>query len=341
MYSSNILKTSLDKFLGTIHVYELDIKPLILNNSYSLKLQICNSEEGTYEFPNDTLIFNVSFDEETINRIINCEVNSEYHRINEQIKNVETLINGSSQPAWTIVTVYYACFFMGNLYSKLLGRTTINFNAEDIKNIFTANSAPALTNALQDEIKNLKLNSNHIYTCYIERSTDANKVKLRLILGGDKPHQAVWSNFHQHINLISKSLSNETHELTLLKRILNVSDEKFPLPSQLRNEWNYSDHKYFSELGTKEAEKFIRLVKNRNALESWVSQQTKPSSLKLNYSTNEDKLCSLAYVYTIFLDTFRHLTSTVNDNNRPTKIKVNPTQRRNLRNKRSNNKHKK
>jgi hypothetical protein len=325
MYCSNNLKISLDRFLATLYVNELEINTKDFNNSLSLKNQIIGAyDDISYYLPNNSLAFNVVIDGSKFSKIIHCEISSEYHRIKEQINNVKTLLSANNQAAWTVVTVYYACFFMGNLFSRLLGRTTINFSAENLKKIFTEDKFPVLSTVHQESLRDLKNGTNQTYTCLIERDQTESQVKIRLIPGGDKPHQAVWVNFNAIVNqVISKRSGSDVNELQLLKKIFDNSQKKFPLPSQLRNDWNYSDQKYFSNLGSDEARKFIHLLKDRRALEAWIAEQTKISKLAANTSTPEDKVCSLAFVYTVFTDIFNQLTNLeVNPNNSKIKIKL-------------------
>lgn len=311
MYCSNNLKIFLDKFLATLHIHELIVNPKEFNNSLGLKKQIIQGDDVISYLKNDnidSLEFSVILNRNHFSEIIHCEVNGEYCRINEQINNVNSLLSSNNQPAWIIVTVYYACFFMGNLFSKLLGRTSINFSAEDIKKIFLHDKFPSLSSNIQDSIRSLNLGKNHNYLCLMERDEIDNQVKLRFIPAGDKPHQSVWLNFHSVIkNILSKNKHLEIGQFLLLQRIFDNSDKKFPLPSKLRNDWNYSNQKYFSEIGTAEAKKFLQLLKNRKSLESWVKDQTSIRSLSVNHSSPEDMVCSLAFLYTVFLDIFSKL----------------------------------
>lgn len=329
MHCSEKLKKSLYKFLATLYIFEIDIKPNEFNNSLGLKNQIISCENMEYFFPNNTLAFNAILDEKIFTKVIKCEINSEYHRVKEQINNVNSLLKENTQPAWIIVTVYYACFFMGNLFSKLLGRTTVNFSSENVKSVFLHDSAPALTNDLQNEIRSLTAGSNKSYTCLIERDKTDSNIKLRFIPGGDRPHQAVWINFNTIVGQIIKKLdASSNEELILLKKIFDHDDKKYPLPSQLRNDWNYSDQKYFTVQGSREAEKFVKILKNKSALHAWVKDQSNSKNLLINHSLPEDKVCSLAFVYTVFLDIFTDLTQTLDVPKHQEKIQVHPNKKK-------------
>jgi hypothetical protein len=323
MNCSQILKRSVYKFLATLYIYEIDINPNEFNNSLGLKNKIIGCEDVDFVFPNNTLSFTANLDEKIFNKVIQCEINSEYHRIKEQINNVNSLLKENAQPAWIVVTIYYACFFMGNLFSKLLGRTTVNFSSENLKEVFLYDAAPALSTDLRNEVISLTGGSNKSYSCLIERAAMDGNVKLRFIPGGDKPHQAVWLNFNNIISQIIKGLSTTSNnELLLLKKIFDNKDEKYPLPSQLRNNWNYSDQKYFTAQGSKEAEKFIKILKNKSSLYAWVKDQSSPKNLIIKQSSPEDKVCSLAFVYTVFLDIFTDITQALDESKRQEKIKV-------------------
>ena len=92
MNCSQILKRSVYKFLATLYIYEIDINPNEFNNSLGLKNKIIGCEDVDFVFPNNTLSFTANLDEKIFNKVIQCEINSEYHRIKEQINNVNSLL---------------------------------------------------------------------------------------------------------------------------------------------------------------------------------------------------------------------------------------------------------
>jgi hypothetical protein len=63
-------------------------------------------------------------------------------RIKEQINNVNNLINADSQVAWTVTTVYYACYFMAVEIAKLYGEFIINFSKDEFDNIINSSNNP-------------------------------------------------------------------------------------------------------------------------------------------------------------------------------------------------------
>ncbi|TCB66779.1 hypothetical protein E0H88_13340 [Acinetobacter sp. ANC 4216] len=304
MYCSYQIKEYLDKILASFYVPEIELDFGNFNNSKSLKNEIL-SLNHTIEFPNDSLTFNIFVDENSFKNIIQTEINSEFHRISEQIKNIDFLIKSKAQAAWILVTVYYACFFMANLINRLLGRASINFSTTQLKSIFLNDTSPPLTKKLQENLRNLNEGSNHNYTCIIERSQQHNFLKIRLIPGGDKPHQAVWSNLFCNLNILDKKIENT--EIKILKNIVNISEQKFPLPSKLRNDWNYSDQKYFSRLGTETAKDFLHLIQNPNALNSWILKESNSRNLTLKSTQEENRICSLAYVYCVLKEVFEKI----------------------------------
>lgn len=292
MQSSQIIINRIEKYLASLYIPEIEYIHTPFSTQRNIKHQVisCNHE---VEFPNDTLAFNIFIDSDFFKSMIFSEINSESHRIDEQIKNVDYLIKSNAQPAWIIVTTYYACFFIANLFNKLMGKTSINFQEDELKRIFLNDSSPALSNALQDKVREIPKGQNFNYNCIIERSQTANQLKLRFIPGGDRPHEAVWSNFFQNIN----SLDRDLDEFTLLKNIVNINHGRFPLPNKLRNNWNYSDQKYFSMIGTSTAKKFIHIISNSTALNSWITNEC--NYLSKNSTDEDNQVCSLAFLFNI------------------------------------------
>lgn len=203
-------------------------------------------------------------------------------RIDAQCKNVDILKQQEAQPAWIIVTAYYAAYFMAVEISKASGRFVLNLNNEELTSLLEA--IPAL------EKQNIIIDSNNTFFVLVEHGEFQNHVKLRLTKSGAKPHQMTWSNFKTILGEIKNIDEKRFVYLDLIKNVLSSEINGWELPSNIRNEWNYSSSSYFGNKGNELAKTFSSIISSSKSTFGWASKITlKP--------TQENIPATISYVY--------------------------------------------
>ena len=202
-------------------------------------------------------------------------------RISEQCKNLEHLLNSNAQPAWVLVTAYYAAYFMVNDISKASGRFVINLSEADFLGILSTQ-----TKSVRDTVT---VEVNNPFFVTVEHGKMNGEITLTLKKSSPKPHQIAWSNFSQIANKIKISDDRLTY-LALLKSIISSEDSEWETPSTVRNTWNYSQSNYFGEKGDEIGKIFSSIIKSPKSTFSWArNNNLKPS--------RENLAASIAYVY--------------------------------------------
>lgn len=204
-------------------------------------------------------------------------------RVNEQCKNLECLLNSNAQPAWTLVTAYYAAYFMVNDISKVNGRFVTNLSDSDFYGLLSTQ-----TSLFQSTVK-VEINNPFFVT--VEHGQMSGEIILSLRKSSPKPHQVAWSNFSQIANKIEIDDERLTY-LTLLKSIISSEDSGWKTPSAVRNIWNYNQSNYFGEKGDEIGRTFSSIIKSPKSTFGWArNNNLKPS--------RENLAASIAYIYHI------------------------------------------
>lgn len=199
-------------------------------------------------------------------------------RIREQIKSIGLLT--TTQPAWLLVTVYYACYFLVTDLSKASGRHILNFSDDDLNHL--------LSNATTTVEHTITVQSNNSFFVKVTQGEYLGEVKLSLKYGGGKPHHIAWQNFRDTLSGI-KVNDTRTNFLVLLKNIL-ASEKNWQTPSAIRNTWNYSTTTLFGSHGTSVAKTFSSIISSADSTYSWANKNT----LKAN---DENLAASVAFIY--------------------------------------------
>jgi hypothetical protein len=216
---------------------------------------------------------------------------SDFHfgknRIDEQIRNINFLLDSNAQPAWVLISVYYACFFMANEISKLFSNYIINFDKKEYFSLLTL-----AKETISSDIKN---DINNSFRIRVSESEYENKVKLTLRRCEPKPHHEVWKNLNDIIGeLAVPEVLN--HHKTLLRNICGHNKSAWKLPSTIRNEWNYKYANYYGDKGVELARTFLMLIKNHDSAMKWAGNR----ALKAH---EENNVASIAYLYHCLLKT--------------------------------------
>ena len=251
------------------------------------------------------LNFDAYIDIDGFNKIIKSEVSIEWIRIKEQINNIENLLRTKSQPAWIVVSVYYCCFFMANLISKVYGKSLVNFSGENLKELYKrSNTESVISPDLRKAISEISVGNNNVYSMSFIADKDNEVVKVQFLKSGDQPHKFTWTNFKSILNQVGqgKCGGRAIPNIVFMKKICDSSEYRWPLPSQIRNDWNYSSTTSFATSGTQLAEDFIRFLKNPANIEMWETRMCHKTE-----GNEKDKLVSIAYMYLVLKDVISQL----------------------------------
>lgn len=185
-------------------------------------------------------------------------------RFNEQRNNVTHLIDKNAQPAWILISAYYASFFACNEISKLMGSFIINFSRDEYSQ-FLANSAGQVNvapNGIEDN------NSFHVK---VSQGDTVNFIKLKFSKCASKPHKVAWSNI---CSILESQIDHESCALhkDLFLSICDSSNRSgWKLPSTIRNEWNYTYSNYYGDKGSELADVFLSIIKNSGSTMKWAN----------------------------------------------------------------------
>lgn len=201
-------------------------------------------------------------------------------RVAEQCRNVERLLSCGAQPAWLLVTAYYAAFFMAVDISKANGRFVTNLSQSDFEGLLE-NELPSFRDTVQVE-------ANNSFFVSVDHGQMSGEISLKFRKSSPKPHQITWSAFGQLANKLSISDDRLT-QFQLLKSIIS-SDSDWENPSVIRNTWNYTQANYFGDKGVDLAKTFVSIIKSPKSSFGWArNNNLRP--------TQENCAASIAYVY--------------------------------------------
>ncbi|MEF1281522.1 hypothetical protein QTO05_20785 [Vibrio fortis] len=213
-------------------------------------------------------------------------------RINKQIEHIESQLSSDAQAAWTLVTTYYACFFLCNDISRISGRFITNLTPSNLTYISSLDT--------NGNVNLLKKNKASSFSVVVSAGDMENEVKLTFDNVGEKPHKAAWTNISGLLKQLDDLNKKPTPSFSLFKDIVKSSpDSKWILPSELRNEWNYTSPMYYDHTGNNHGKKFIYLMKNNNSY-TW----SKNNKLIAN---EENQVATLAYVFHLLKNTYDRL----------------------------------
>lgn len=202
-------------------------------------------------------------------------------RIVEQCKNLEYLLGSNAQPAWVLVTAYYAAYFIVNDISKANGRFVMNLSGDEFLGILSTQPL-----SFQNTIT---VEANNPFFVTVEHSDMSGEILVKLNKSSPKPHKIAWSNFSQIINKIKIDDARIAY-LSLLKEIVSSEGSPWENPSAVRNVWNYSYSNYYSEKGNDVGRVFLSIIRSSGSTFRWArNNNLKP--------TPENLAASIAYVY--------------------------------------------
>ncbi|MEL0658167.1 hypothetical protein V6255_03350 [Psychromonas arctica] len=224
---------------------------------------------------------------------IRCEVYkkalfSDYYfgriRIVEQINSLQNLIEQNNQVAWIIVTAYYSTFYMSNEISKLFGIYITNFSIADMSNLFSRSDTPIPDKFINQE------QSHFSYQVKVTHSEYDGFVKLSFYPKSPRPHVEVWKNLTEVVDKLNVTDSNKLQHKNLFLNICDIKNERWHIPSKVRNDWNYKFANYYGETGCDLGNIFYKNIKDQSSSFSWGNNR--------NIQPHESNItASIAYIY--------------------------------------------
>jgi len=230
------------------------------SHSYFVKDYIASLNDDVNILENN--VFEVNIDIKNYNEIIFTETYHGSMRISRQFDAISALASSPNAPkAWLLVTVYYHSFFCANLIARLLGRYSCYFAKEQISSIISSADNP----------DRYHLDHGNYVGHYI--SINNNSVKLKFRNEGDRPHHTAWKNLCDKFTLNQEIVDpDRLNRIKLFKDIINTGSNRWPVPSEVRNKWNYSDVLLFSKTGDNIAKEFCSMLEQRKDI-SWASNR--------------------------------------------------------------------
>jgi hypothetical protein len=201
-------------------------------------------------------------------------------RVEKQIESIQGQLKGNDQVAWVLVSTYYACYFLCNEISKISGQFITNLSPDGLARLisFTEGSNTSIIDTTQASA----------FAVSVSLGENENEVRLDLTKTGAKPHKVAWTNISGILRQIRVTESKRSAK-ELLEKIVGCKEKKWMLPSELRNEWNYSATHYYGETGCNRGKQFLYLMNNLSSYKWARKIGIKP--------TDENQVSSLAYVY--------------------------------------------
>ncbi|MFW2605627.1 hypothetical protein [Aliarcobacter butzleri] len=178
--------------------------------------------------------FNIEINFQDYSSIVANTFYFNYNRCKKQNQEIDKL-KDSDSIAWFLVSSYYYSFFAANQIANLMGIFNLNFDDEE-KNSLVYKSITENNQILKDFIND---DTKNFYGELKINDIDK-KVLIKCTSGGGKPHKLAWDNLLKVINGLSISDADLIAKSNKLKSILSEKNY-WKKPSQIRNEWNYSD----------------------------------------------------------------------------------------------------
>ena len=218
------------------------------------------------------------------------DISFEIRRIDQQIININTMVASNLQPAWILISVYYCCFYICNLFSKLSGEYIINFNKEQFRKI-KENHGFEIVNVSSS---NGSDGGNTPLLFCLSSGDNSNELKILLKskFSQKRPHEFAWTNFAN----ILKDVRTSNKLLWALLLYTNTCNGSFlKKPNVVRNTWNYTNPDYFHEFGTSEAKIFSKMLTDKKLIDNWM--KSKKNIRKDVSSTDLDEAAYIACLY--------------------------------------------
>jgi len=277
-YISNEVESKLIDLKNLININHVDIESIsykdglkytILNDPY-IKIKSSGNAEFEIEAQDNKVIAEAMLSDFIMG----------HERRKEQYKNLQRLIikGEDYNPAWPLITAYYCAFFCALDISKTLSKVNINFDKQ---------SMDTIKRKATGDISGLEDATNFSGTI----APQCRKIKFTSTR--QKPHAYAWDNLYQAV--IKKALKKHAdwEELNTLKNILHGIN-RWEIPSNIRNEWNYIDPFLFRKKGNDLGKEFKKVIGRTDSAEHWlVSNYT--SNGKTHHAGSIAILCEILF----------------------------------------------
>ena len=279
-----LLKNAIVKRLGELG-YKRPSHIKIPNGAWTLKSAILNGNVDVEIKRNNS--FEVTIIDHLFIECLYTDFSYGYERISKQNNCLSVLLKENNTPrAWSLVTAYYSAFFAAIEICKILGRFNTYLEKSHCSKI-QGNSSNSFAGRLEA--------GNYLGAASL--GSYQGDVIIRFNSSGERPHQMAWKNLSDMFPSERKNLSSaRQQQIKLFKEIIsNDPSSRWPTPSEVRNQWNYTNANYYGSLGEEYAEVFAKQALSKNACYSWAANK-RLSPDKKNIAT------SIAFVNTVLLD---------------------------------------
>jgi hypothetical protein len=237
--------------------------------------------------------FEVSITKQQFSECLYTDFYYGYERILKQNNCLPVLLKENNTPtAWALVTAYYSAFFAAIEIGKILGRLNTYLEQSHCSQI-QGNSSHSFQGKLDA--------GNYLGSARLD--THQGYVMIRFNSSGERPHLMAWKNLSEMFSISEgRSLSStRQQQVKLFKEIIsNDSKSRWPTPSEVRNQWNYSKTNYYGSLGEEYANVFAKQALSKKACYSWAANK--------RLSPDEKNIASsIAFINTVLLDVIENI----------------------------------
>lgn len=209
-----------------------------------------------------------------------------YERVSKQNSCLTVLLAKTDTPAaWSLVTAYYSAFFAAIEICKLLGRLNTYIDDGETQCIRAQSKSP-----VRESLKE----GNYLGEIHLDKHQG--EVKIRFCSSGTRPHLLVWKNLGE---LFPKdenpSLPSPRRKQILLFKEIITSKNQWSTPSEVRNQWNYTNAHYYGKNGETIANSFRKNAHSKESCYLW-------AATKRLQPNEESKAVTIAFINTVLFD---------------------------------------
>jgi hypothetical protein len=207
------------------------------------------------------------------------------HRFLKQLQLSYALSENEFQPAaWRVVTHYYACFFAANEILRLSGVWCFFINSDDAKCITEISPVGVEVSA-------------GTYLLYPDLSDEEISCKMVKTTDGGGIHRIMWSQLSATTSIKRTKISSGSDLLRYDNLKMVLSNSSWPIPSNIRNHWNYENPSLYGKSG--EAEVKHSAFCNPSKSMKWATKIHKTHALS-------DELSGLSYLCSLLHELIKY-----------------------------------
>ena len=146
--------------------------------------------------------------------------------------------------AWLLVSSYYAAFFIANEILRAGGRFIVYLDQSQLC-------------AISDKAPSCPFSLNKGTWCGKASEGDPGEVKIRFNIRNGGHHEQVWIELTDMLSKAKDGMSTAGKaSMDRFLQFLGENSARWPSPSVVRNEWNYSMPEFFGSVGESLAKEF-------------------------------------------------------------------------------------